>query len=300
MESTAQVLRPEYRKGFLLVLISAFAYGLQPFFAYFAYQDGADPIGLLLARFSLASVIMLLWLKKRRTPLPDKGHIGSTMLIGVGYAAAALGYYSASYSTSASLAVILMFSFPAFVTLFSILFLNERASVLKLLSLVLASGGVLLASGMDFRGDLSGMFWALFAAISYGSAILYGSHKVSPQNPMTSAGVILIGGASTFAIAALVQGASWPQSSDGWFAILGLALFATIVPIATFISGSPRIGASDASTLSLLEPVVAVVIAVMLIGENLSQSMLWGGSMVIIAALMLSKSATKKPKQARC
>jgi len=290
MDSTALAARPEYRKGFLLVLISAFAYGLQPFFAYFAYQDGADPIGLLLARFSLASLIMLLWLKKRRTPMPERSHIGSTLLIGFGYAAAALGYYSASYSASASLAVILMFSFPAFVTLFSIVFLKESASWLKLLSLVLASGGVLLASGMDFHGDLSGVFWALFAAVSYGSAILYGTHKVPPQNPMTSAGVILVGGATTFAIAAIVQGASWPESINGWFSILGLALFATIVPIATFISGSPRIGASDASTLSLMEPVVAVVIAVILIGESLSQTMLMGGVMVIIAAFMLSKS----------
>ncbi|WP_027857678.1 DMT family transporter [Marinobacterium jannaschii] len=293
MESFAQPLRPEYRKGFLLVLVSAFCYGLQPFFAWFAYQAGADPIGLLLARFSLASLIMLLWLKKRRTPLPGRSQLGSTILIGFGYAAAALGYYSASYSASASLAVILMFSFPAFVTLFSILFLKESASFIKLLSLLLASGGVLLATGMDFHGDLSGILWALFAAFSYGSAILYGSHRVSPQNPMTSAGVILVGGAITFAIAALVQGASWPATLEGWIAILGLALFATIVPIATFISGSPRIGASDASTLSLLEPVVAVVIAVMLIGENLSPPMLWGGSMVIVAAVLLSNSARK-------
>lgn len=159
-----------------------------------------------------------------------------------------------------------------------------------MLSLLLASGGVVLATGMDFHGDLNGIFWALFAAISYGSAILYGTHKVSPQNPMASAAVILIGCAITVLLASLFQGVTWPQTLTGWGATLGLALFATILPIATFISGSPHIGASNASTLSTLEPIVAVAIAVMLIGENLNHAMLAGGSMVVIAAIILSKN----------
>ncbi|OMH36261.1 DMT family transporter [Motiliproteus sp. MSK22-1] len=283
----------EYTRGFILVLLAAFSYGLQPFFAYFAYQAGADPIGLLFARFSLAAILLLLWLKKRKISLPTPKLFAQTLLIGIGYAGAALGYYSASHSASVSLAVILMFSFPAFVTLYSILFLAEKSSWSKIFSLVLASSGVLLATGMDFHGDMAGIFWALFAALSYGSAILYGTHKVPPQNPMASAGVILVGGAVTFSVALMLQGADWPQSASGWFAILGLALFATILPIATFISGSPRIGASDAATLSTLEPIVAVAIAVILIEESLSLTMLTGGTMVIIAAVILSKG--KRP-----
>ncbi len=287
----------EYLKGFALVLLAAFSYGIQPFFAHFAYQAGADPVGLLLIRFTLAAGIMLLWLKKRAVALPASAAFARTLLIGIGYACAALGYYSASHTTSVSLAVILMFLFPAFVTLWSILFLAEKSSLLKIFSLLLASAGVVLASGMDFRGDLTGVLWALFAAVSYGSAILYGTHRVSPEKPLASAGVILIGGALMFSVAALIQGASWPQTTTGWLATLGLALFATILPIASFISGSPRIGASDAATLSTLEPVVAVVIAVMLIGEELSQPMLWGGVMVIIAAVLLSNSGRRQRRE---
>lgn len=290
--------RKDYSRGFMLVLLSAFCYGLQPLFAHFAYQAGADPIGLLLSRFSLAALIMLLWLKRKSIRLPKARLFGQTLLIGMGYAAAALGYYSASHSASVSLAVILMFSFPAFVTLFSILFLGDRATWLKIISLVLASGGVLLATGMDFHGDIEGVLWALFAALSYGSAIIYGSHRVHIDSPIAAAGVILIGGAVTFAIAAIWQGLSWPDSATGWLAVLGLSIFATILPIATFISGSPRIGASDASTLSTLEPIVAVTIAVILIGEELSQSMLMGGGLVIIAAIMLSKNQRSSESEA--
>ncbi len=294
MQASQPLYPTHYSKGFALVLLSAFCYGLQPFFAYFAYAAGADPIGLLLARFSLAAVVMLLWLKQRGIRLPAPRLFGQTLLIGIGYAGAAVGYYSASHSTSVSLAVILMFSFPAFVTLFSMLFLNEQASWQSLLSLLLASGGVMLATGMDFQGDTTGVLWGLFAAVSYGSAILYGTHTVAPQNPLASATVILIGCALTLAITGLLQDIRWPHSVDGWVAILGLALFATILPIATFISGAPHIGASNASTLSTLEPIVAVTIAVILINESLTLAMLGGGTLVVIAALLL---ATQKRRR---
>ncbi|UTW10100.1 DMT family transporter [Marinobacterium rhizophilum] len=280
----------EYLRGFALVLLAAFCYGLQPFFAYFAYAAGADPVGLLLIRFSLASVMMLLWLKAKRVRLPSLRLLGPTLLVGVGYATSALGYYSASRSTSISLAVILMFSFPAFVTLYAILFQNEKASSGRLLSLCLACGGVIVATGLHVQGDLAGIGWALFAALSYGAAIIYGTARVAPQNPLCSATVILLGGALTFGCAWWLKGGSVPQTPLGWSACVGLALFATILPIATFVSGSPRIGASDASTLSTLEPIVAVTIAVLLVGEQMTPSLLAGGAMVVIAAVLLSRN----------
>lgn len=297
--STAAVSqRQEFTRGYLLVLVSAICYGLQPFFAYFAYNDGASPIGLLLARFSVAALVLLSWLKFRGIPLPKPRLFLQSSLIGVGYAGAALGYYSASHSTSVSLAVILMFSFPAFVTLYSILVLREPTTWIRIASMLLAIAGVVLATGIDFgsdsQGDMQGIFWALFAALSYGSAIIYGSHSAKPENPMASACVILIAGMLTFTVASLFQSATLPQTSQGWWAVLGLAVFATIAPIATFIGGSPKIGASTASTISTLEPVVAILIAVSLIGEQLSPMTVIGGVLVLIATILLARSNQKK------
>jgi drug/metabolite transporter (DMT)-like permease len=279
----------DHSKGFILVMIAAISYGLQPFFSHFAYNDGANPVGLLISRFLIAALLILCWLKIKKIRFPRKKPLMQSMLIGVGYAGAALGYYNASHTTSVSLAVILMFSFPAFVTLYSILFLKESATAGRLISMILAMLGVMLAAGIEFRGDLNGILWALFAAISYGAAIIYGSHNVTPENPLASACSILFGCVLTLSMASLLQHIELPQSVSGWSATLGLALFATILPIATFISGSPRIGAASASTLSTLEPVVAVLIAVSLIGEQLNLSAYIGGLLVLIAAFVLSR-----------
>jgi len=278
-----------YLKGYLLVLAAAFSYGLQPYFAFFAYSDGATPIGLLLARFCLANLMLLLWLRIKKIALPRGKEFGQYLLIGLGYAGAALGYYTASQSSSISLAVILMFSFPAFVGLYSMFVLKQSIKPIRICAMLLAFCGVLLAAGNNFQGDISGVVWALFAAISYGSAIIYGAHKPNTTQPLAAAWVILLGGVGTFICAGLMQDVSLPQSLTGWTAVVGLALFATIVPIVCFISGSPSIGAANAATLSNLEPVVAIAIAVLLVGESLTWSTVLGGVLVLIAASALAK-----------
>lgn len=281
--------RNGHAKGFGLVLLAAFCYGLQPLFAQYAYAGGADPVGLLLARFAVAAGVLLVFLRWRGIPLPVGQLARQNLLLGFGYGLAALGYYSAARSTSVSLAIILVYSFPAFVTAVSITCLGERASALKLASLVLALGGVSMATGLNLSGASVGALWALLAAVCYGASVIYGTHRINHENPLASAAMLLLGCALTFAVAAVLQGASLPSTAFAWWATLGLALFATLVPVAAFLAGSPRIGPSAAATLSTVEPVVAVTIAVLLMGEQVTYAMLAGGAMVLLAAVLLSR-----------
>ena len=102
--------------------------------------------------------------------------------------------------------------------------------------------------------------------------------------------MVLIGCFLGALVVSSIQPTHWPQTDAGWFSVVGLALFATIFPIATFIAGAPKIGASNASTISTMEPVVAVAIALLLIGEPLNTATMIGGGMVILAVVLLSRS----------
>lgn len=246
-----------HSRGFLLVLLAAFCYGLQPLFASFAYAGGANPIGLLLARFSIAAAVLLALLYRQRIGLPSLRLVRQNLLLGVGYGLAALGYYSASLP--------------------------------KLFSLLLALGGVALATGLSLAGASIGALWALFAAMAYGAAVIYGTHRVRHEHPLASAAIVLLGCAATFAVAALFQHAAFPVGGQAWLATLGLAVFATLIPVAAFLAGAPAIGPSAAATLSTVEPLVAVAIAVLLMGERLTLSMLVGGCMVLLAAVALAR-----------
>ena len=68
--------------------------------------------------------------------------------------------------------------------------------------------------------------------------------------------------------------------------LAGLALVATVVAIGTFFAGLRRIGPGDAATLSSLEPVVTVLLAVALLGERLAPGQLAGGVLVLAAVVV--------------
>lgn len=157
--------------------------------------------------------------------------------------------------------------------------------------MLLALGGVTLATGLSLTGMSVGALWALFAAMTYGAAIIYGTHCVSHEHPLASAAIVLLGCAATFAIAALFQEARFPATGQAWLATLGLSLFATLIPVAAFLAGSPAIGPSAAATLSTVEPLVAVAIAVLLMGERMTGLMLGGGLLVLLAAVCLARPA---------
>ena len=60
--------------GVFYILVSGAAFGLLPWFARVAYDHGAEPFGMLAARFVFASAVMVLirYTKKRREPRPEK------------------------------------------------------------------------------------------------------------------------------------------------------------------------------------------------------------------------------------
>ena len=60
--------------GIVFILISGAAFGLLPWFARTAYDHGAEPLGMLAVRFTVASVILLLFqaTRKETTSRPNR------------------------------------------------------------------------------------------------------------------------------------------------------------------------------------------------------------------------------------
>ena len=60
--------------GIVFILISGAAFGLLPWFARTAYDHGAEPLGMLAVRFSIASIILLLAhvFRSEKTTLPQR------------------------------------------------------------------------------------------------------------------------------------------------------------------------------------------------------------------------------------
>ena len=89
---------------------------------------------------------------------------------------------------------------------------------------------------------------------------------------------------------AAAQGPHWPTTPHGWWAVVGIVLLATVIPVTTFLAGLKRIGPTDASLLSTLEPVVTVLLAAIFLGENLPLLSLLGGGLILAAVILLTQA----------
>ena len=273
--------------GVLLIVISATSFGALPAFTRLAYRAGADAPTILLLRFSIAAVVMLAITLVRKTPLPRGRMLLGLILMGaVGYVGLSLAYFNALSLASASLVALLLYLYPAIVTLLSALFFKERLTPLKTGALVLAFVGTAFTVGPAGSGRLAGILLGIAAAVIYSVYILVGSRIVPRTNAIAASTTVISAAGVVYAGIVAVRGPVFPQTPLGWLVVVAIALVSTVIAIATFFAGLGRIGPTRASTLSTFEPVVSVALAILMLGETISPLQVLGGILILAAVVV--------------
>src|SRR5437016_4877331 len=275
--------------GVLLIVISAAAFGALPILTRLAYRAGADPPTVLLLRYAIAAVVMVVIVVARKTPLPRGRILCGLILMGaVGYVGQSLTYFTALTLASASLVSLLLYLYPAIVTMLSAWFFKERLTPLKLGALMLALGGTVLTIGPTGNGRLPGILLALAAAVIYSGYILVGSRLMPHASAIGASTIVITAAALVYIGIVAVRGPVFPSTLPGWGAVVAIALISTVLSIVTFFAGLERVGPSKASTLSTLEPVVSVGLAILILGEALNPLQVLGGVLILCAVLICS------------
>lgn len=288
---------PRRTVGILLILISALAFGVMPILGAYAYRAGADTQGVLLARFTLAAIVMLLAMQWRRAPWP-KGRLllGLLLMGGVGYVGQAFSYFSALRYGSAALAALLLYLYPMLVTVLSVLWFGAQLSRHFLLALPLALLGLWLTMGGQVAAHGLGIAFGLLAAVIYSGYILAGSRLSPRAGALPAASVIMLAAAAGLWLSCVWSTPTWPAPGagwlTGWLAIGGIALISTVIAIFTFLAGMDRLSAAEASTLSTLEPIVSIVLAAALLGDTFTASQWLGSLAIVISALLIALAPT--------
>lgn len=276
--------------GILLTAISAAGFGTLAIFGRFLYADGVDTFTLLFLRFACSASILTLILILRREPLP-RGRV-LAQLIGMGalgYAGQSFSYLSAIKYASAGLVALLLYLYPMFVFVLSAFFLREKITLPKIIALGLATLGAALTVNPE-GGQWTGILLAIAAALIYSIYIIVGANVMKQVSAIQSSLVIFISAALVYGTLTFAHGAHFPQSGPGWWSLAGIVTFATVIPVTTFLAGIERIGPTNASLLSTLEPVVTVLLAAWLFAERLAPLTLAGGALILLAVIVLSKN----------
>src|SRR4051794_13241432 len=253
--------------GALMCIASAVAFGAMGIFGKLAYGEGATVGTLLAVRFALAAA--LFWVLVAATGaapevrrLRRAGAGGALALGAVGYSLQAGAYFPALRRLDASL---LLYTFPAMVTVAEIALRRERASARTGGALALASAGLALV----LAGAGPGAFDPVGAALGLGAALVYTAYILSSARvaervaPLVLSALVATGAAATLTVAGIADGSLQlgrvTGAGFGWLA--AIALVSTVGAVSLFFAGLRRVGATRASILSTAEPLTAVVLA---------------------------------------
>ncbi len=282
--------------GFVLVVASALCYSTLGVFGKIAYSAGVGLLPLLASRFTLAAAcfwILVLLTPRVRSALVSLGRGRALVLVawGVfGYAGQAAIFFTALLFVPASLAVVLLYTSPAFLALIHWLGTGRRPGRAQIAAVALALPGAYLCAAPQWTdGSPLGVGLAIAAGFWY-ACFLLGLARVTPGAPSLLSGAFVISGAAlTFTAAALVTGrTALPHTASGWGALLGLVVIGTLLSFLLFIAGLKRVGPHVASILNTFEPIGTVAIAGFLLDEQLLPSQYAGAALVVAAAFVLA------------
>jgi drug/metabolite transporter (DMT)-like permease len=280
--------------GILLIVTSAAAFGTLGILGRFAYAAGLDTLTLMALRFSLAALVLLVMLAIRHERLPRGGTLIRLVGMGaVGYVGQAFAYLSALKYASPGLVALLLYLYPVFVVILSVIWNHEPVNRVKVLALGLALIGVALTVGPE-GGQLPGILLAISAAAIYSVYIIVGTKVMQQVSAFQSSAVIFFSAGVTSSLLMTVNGVHLPKAGTGWIVIAAIVVIATVFPVVTFLAGLRRIGATNAAMLSTLEPVVTVLLSALLLGEILKPVTLLGGGLILAAVLVLMRSEMRR------
>ena len=278
-------------RGAVFVIASTVGFGTLGILGKLAYAGGASTVTVLFLRFFLAGLVMTAVMQARRLVWPRGRDLW--LLIGLGaagYVGQSFCYFSALHHATAGLTALLLYLYPALVLIASAMLGRQRLTPTKAGLAAAALTGVLLTVGGGLSGSTVGIAFGLGAAVIYTAYILVGEGVIPRTGAIPAATVVMLAAAVVFAIATLVTGPNWPGNAVGWLAILGIALLATVIPIVGFFAGMRRLGATDAATISTLEPVVTLLLAWLILHETLAPMQVVGAVLVISAVAALTRA----------
>lgn len=166
------MVRKTYLLGAFCVLVSAVLFGIQPIFGAQLQSFDVDPLALNTIRYGVPAAFLLLISERVGTTL-NLGYVLRHGWLDLGFAGAGLGYYKAGYSIEFGFAVILFFSFPLFVSLYSASILRIKTSAIQTVTMLTSLLGLVIAVDVGHLeiNSLSGAGWAFF--LPFAMPVLY-------------------------------------------------------------------------------------------------------------------------------
>jgi drug/metabolite transporter (DMT)-like permease len=233
----------------------------------------------------------------RRPGLPAPGERVALALAGtLGYGTEAALYFSALNHGSAAVITLLFYTYPVWVMLVTIALDRRAPSAPLFAALALAIGGsavVVLGGGGETEVEPLGIALALATALAYTAYLVGTDRHVRRTDPVTAAGWLGAGAATSNLIFAIVAG-SFIMPAGATAGRLVAIVLVSAGAFATMLAGLQRVGAVRNAIIGVLEPLTVAMLAAVFLDEPITPAVAAGGALILVGAVIASTVRTTR------
>ncbi len=279
-------------KGYVLGVIAAATYGMNPLFALPLYKAGMNPDSVLFLRYLFAIPVLGIMIKVRGRDFKLKRkEVIPLIIMGLLVALSSLTLFQSYNYMEAGIASTLLFVYPIMVALIMAFLFKEKLTLQTIICILLALGGI----GLLYKGDdgttlnLTGIILVVVSALSY-AVYIVGVNRPILKNVATLklTFYVLLFGMMLFLVR--VDFGMSLRVVDTWYLwgnLIALAIFPTAVSFLCTTQAIQYIGSTPTAILGALEPLTAVFFGVTVFGESFTMRLACGILMIVSAVTLI-------------
>lgn len=263
-------------------------------------------------RFLIAGTVAFAVLRARRVPLPRRFHWRSAVIIGALLVVGGNGFVTWSeQEVPSGIAALVVATVPLWITLLDwLLFRGGRPS--KQIVTGVAFGflgiGLLIGPGQKLgtaQFDSASLIILLMAPVLWSLGSLYSRQAKLPENVFMSTAMEMLAGGVLLMFAGAITGEAQQLnfaaiSARSLAAMLYLTLFGSIVALTAYVWLLKTVQPARVATYTYVNPVIAILLGWLVLGEPLTSQMLIAVLIIIFAVVLITarrqKPAVSRPK----
>ena len=283
--------------GFFYPAISSMSFGFSPLFSLGLIAAGLSDFDILSYRWLIAGLVLMAYafFKKKSLRLNSFEEVWKVVLLSILRAITSVTLLLGYVNISSGIASTINFMYPVIVALCMMIFFGERRSRTDMGAILVSIFGVyLLASGdsiiIEGGNTILGLTCSIISAFSFAAYyIVMKQVKADKIEVVKFTTWIMMLSAFYFIACALIFEGGLTITCNGkvWLNILGLGLWATMVSNITGVKAIRRIGPTRTSILGALQPVTAVILGVLFLGEHLYFRSVIGIALILAAVSVI-------------
>ena len=257
---------------------------------------GFAPYFMMATRFLAAGALLLAWQVAHGAPLPAAREWRNAVIVGALMLGGGMGGVAFAEQTIASgLVVAFIAVMPLMLVVINLLF-GVRPARGELLAVLVGFGGVLmLTRGAGFHGSPAGLIAITVGTFGWavGSVLAQRGFALAPG--ATGFATEMLGGGLVLLLISALRAESWqwPTQMEAWLAWVYLVVFGSLIAFSAYMLLLARTSSSLASSYSLVNPVVALLLGVY-VGRETVSAWEWLSAGVILIGVVLLLSGRRR------